>query len=143
MQAKIMMSEKREKRTEGIRRYFIASHRTSSLQLIPFDRLTRTEHVVRIADLSVVGVGIESKEPLEPGLACFEDLVGGHKFGVITWCKRTGNGYRAGISFVTLPREKEEYILNEVKHARLHKALRDPENIIKTLLKSIKPTRNI
>lgn len=57
------MTEKREKRAEGIRRYFIASHRTSSLHLIPFDRLTQTEHVVRIADLSVVGVGIESAEP--------------------------------------------------------------------------------
>lgn len=131
----------KDKRTEGIRRYFIASHRTSSLHLIPFDKLTRSEHIVRIADLSVVGVGIESKDPLEPGLACFEDLVGGHKFGIITWCKRLDEGYRAGISFVTIPREKEEYILNEVKQAPAHKALRDPENVIKTLLKSIKPAK--
>ncbi len=132
-------TDAKDKRSGGIRRYFIASHRTSSLHVIPFDRLTRSEHIVRIADLSVVGVGIESQEPLEPGLACFEDLVGGHKFGVITWCKRRGQGYRAGISFVTLPRDEEEYILKEVMHTPDRKALRDPENIIKTLLKSIRP----
>ena len=133
------MSEKKEKRTSGIRRYFIASHRTSSLHLIPFHRLIHTEHLVRIADLSVVGVGIEASELLEPGLAFFEDPVGGHKFGVITWCRKSDEGYRAGISFIMLQREQEEYILHEVRRSPSHTPLRDPDKIIEGVLNSIRP----
>ncbi|OGW41520.1 MAG: hypothetical protein A2010_05000 [Nitrospirae bacterium GWD2_57_9] len=132
------MTEKNEKRTSGIQRYFITSHRTSAVHIIPFDHLIQADHVVRIADLSVVGVGIESKNPIEPGLACFEEPVGGHKFGIVTWCKQQGDGYRAGISFVKLPHEKEQYILDQVRISMSHKLLRDPDKIIESLLKTIK-----
>ena len=136
------MDEQKDKRTGGIRRYFIASHRTSSVYVIPFNRLSRTTHRVRIVDLSVVGVGIESKERIEPGLACFEEQVGGYKFGVITWSRPSEEGYRAGISFMTLPQEKEQYILDQVRSDRSHTSLRDPEKIIETLLQSIKRESN-
>jgi len=136
------MDEQTDKRAGGIRRYFIASHRTSSLHVIPFDRLARMTHSVRIVDLSVVGVGIESKERIEPGLACFEEPVGGNKFGVITWSRPDGERYRAGISFMTLPHEQEQYILKQVKTARSHISLRDPEKIIESLLQSIMPESN-
>jgi hypothetical protein len=136
------MTDRKDKRTGGIQRYPIASHRTSSLQIIPFDKLVRSEHIVKISDLSVVGMGIESQEPLEPGLACFEERVVGHKFGVVSWCRPSGEGFRAGISFMTLPREKERYILDQVKQSPDHKSLRDPEKIIETLLKSIKRDSN-
>lgn len=133
------MPEQNEKRKNGVQRYFITSQRTSSLRVITFDRLARKEHVVRIVDLSVIGMGIESNDPIESGLACFGDRVGGHKLGVVTWCRQNGDSYRAGINFITLPREKEQYILNQVKQSPSHKCLRDPEKIIETLLQSIKP----
>ncbi len=136
------MTERKEKRTGGIQRYFIASHRTSSLRVITLDQLDRTQHLVRIVDLSVVGVGIELNEWIDPGLVCFEDQVGGHRFGLVTWCRQSGDGYRAGISFMTLPQEKEKYILRQVKLARFNKSLQDPAKIIANLLESIKRERN-
>jgi hypothetical protein len=136
------MTKSKDKRGRGIQRYFIGSHRSSSLHIIPFDNMVQAEHVVRISDISVVGVGIESTEPIEHGLVCFEDAVGGHKIGVLTWCRPFGEGFRAGINFVTLPHEHERYILKQVKQTSSHKVLRDPEKIIETLLNSIKRETN-
>lgn len=96
------------------------------------------KHVVRIADLSVVGVGIESKESIEPGLVCLDEPVSGQKFGIITWCKQHEEGYRAGISFVTLGHDQAEYILSQIKRTSGQQSLCDPEKIIETLLKSLK-----
>ncbi len=112
------------------------------MHVIPFADLIKQEHTVRIADLSVVGVGIVSQEPLERGLACFEEPVGGHKFGIITWCKPAESGYRAGIHFVTLSQEKERYIMQQLNKNSSHRCLRDPEKIIESLLESIKPEDN-
>jgi hypothetical protein len=122
----------------GIQRYGVASRRSTALGVIAFDRLMRTEHVVRIVNLSVVGVGIESGGPIEPGLVCFKEQVGGHKFGVVAWCRPEGDKYLAGINFTTLPLEKEMYIRKQVKQSRSHKPLRDPEKIIAALLESVK-----
>jgi hypothetical protein len=133
------MTEDADKRTRGVQRYFVASHRTASVQVIPFDQLTCSGHIVRIADLSIIGVGIESPDPIEPGLACFDEPVSGHRFGVVAWCRQKGDRYRAGISFVTLSHPHEQYILNQLSLSPRHKALRDPEKILETLLKDIKP----
>ena len=132
------MTEQNENKNRGIQRYSMASLRTSAMSVIAFEQLTRTEHVVRIINLSVVGVGIESGEPIEPGLACFKEQVGGHKFGVVAWCRPDGDRYLAGINFTTLPLEKERYLRKQVKQSHPHKPLRDPENIIGALLESVK-----
>jgi hypothetical protein len=131
-----------ENKNRGIRRYNVASRRTAAVGVIAFDRLTRTEHVVRIVNLSVVGVGIESGEPIEPGLVCFNEQIGGHKFGVVAWCRPDGDRYLAGINFTTLPLEKELYLRQQVKQSHPHKPLRDPEKIIATLLDSVKRHTN-
>ncbi len=136
------MENENEKKISGIQRYSMALHRSSSLHLITFDRLTRRDHIVRFVDLSVVGVGIESKDPIEPGLVCFKEQVIGNKFGVITWCRRCGEEYRAGINFVTLPIEQELYLLNQIKQSDSPTVLRDPENMIAGLLESIKPRKD-
>jgi hypothetical protein len=137
------VTKRKDGKNNGIQRYSVATQRTSSLGVIAFDRLTRTEHVVRIVNLSVVGVGIESGEPIEPGLACFKEQVGGHKYGVVTWCRPDGdNRYRAGINFTTLPLEQEQYLLNQLKQSPPHKPLQDPEKIIATLLDSVKRHAN-
>ena len=132
------MTEHDENKKRGIQRHRVASRRTSAVGVIAFDRLTRTEHVVQIVNLSVVGVGIESNEPIEPGLVCFKEQVGGHKFGVVSWCRADGDRYLAGIIFTTLPLEKERYLRKQVKQSRPHKPLWDPEQIIAALLESVK-----
>lgn len=134
----LFVTEQNGNRNRGIQRYSVVSQRTSAVGVIAFDRLTRTEHVVRIVNLSVVGVGIESGEPIEPGLVCFKEQVGGHKFGVVAWCRPDGDRYLAGINFTTLPLEKERYLRKQVKQSRPHKPLRDPEKIIASLLESVK-----
>ncbi len=136
------MIERNENRSRGIQRYSVASRRTSAVGVIAFDRLTQTEHVVRIVNLSVVGVGIESNEPIEPGLVCFKEQVGGHKFGVVAWCRVDGDRYLAGIIFTTLPLEKEKYLRKQVKQSHPHKPLWDPEQIIAALLDSVKGQTN-
>jgi hypothetical protein len=136
------MTERKEGRERGIQRYFMATQRTSSVGVIAFDRLTQKEHVVRIVNLSVVGVGIESSEPIELGLVCFKEQLSGHKFGVVTWCRAEGDTYQAGINFTNLPHDKEQYLLKQVKQSHPHKPLLDPGNIIATLLESIKEQTN-
>jgi hypothetical protein len=130
--------ENEEDKNRGIQRYSVASQRTSCLGVITFGHLMRTEHVVRIVNLSVVGVGIESSERIEPGLVCFKERVVGHKFGVLTWSRQNGDQYRAGINFVTLPHEQEVYLLKQAEQARPGRMLRDPEKVIAALLDSIK-----
>jgi hypothetical protein len=130
--------ENEEDKNRGIQRYSVASQRTSSLGVITFGQLMRTEHVVRIVNLSVVGVGIESSERIEPGLVCFKEQVGGHKFGVLTWSRQSGDQYRAGINFVTLPHEQEVYLRKQAEQSRPGRTLGDPEKVIAALLESIK-----
>jgi hypothetical protein len=132
------VTEREDTRNGGIQRYRVASQRTSVVGVITFDRLMRMEHIVRIVNLSVVGVGVESNERIEDGLVYFKKQIGGHKFGVVAWCRRHGDGYRAGINFTTLPLDQERHLLKQVRESRPHKPLRDPEQIIAALLESIK-----
>jgi hypothetical protein len=127
-----------EKRNQGIQRYLVTSHRTYSLDVIAFDEPSLTEHVVRIVDISVIGVGIESSNRIEPGLVCFKEQVGGQKYGVLVWSKPNSDRYRAGIQFVVLPPEEEAYLQEQVKQSHPYKSLRDPDKIIASLLKSVK-----
>jgi hypothetical protein len=127
-----------EKRSRGIQRYHVTSPRTHSLDVIAFDQPARTEHVVRIVDVSVIGVGIESSERIEPGLICFKEQIGGQKYGVLIWSKLRSGGYRAGIQFVVLSPEEEAYLQEQVKQSPPHKSLRDPDKIIASLLQSVK-----
>ncbi len=136
------MANRKEHRNSGIRRHIFPSQRTSTIRVISFDRLLQTEHVVHFVDLSVVGVGIESSEPVEAGLVYFKEQVAGHKFGVVAWCRQNGDRCRAGINFLTLPIEKEQYVLNEVKRSQPRRALRDPDKVIASLFESINPARS-
>jgi hypothetical protein len=134
----IFVTRTGEKRSQGIKRYQVNTQRTYSLDVIAFDQTTRTEHVVRILDISVIGAGIESNERIEPGLICFKEKVGGQKYGVLIWSKLSSGGYRAGIRFVVLSPEEEAYLQEQVKQSPPYKSLRDPDKIIATLLQSVK-----
>lgn len=132
------MTKKESAIQRGIQRHSITSPRACSLGVIAFNQLKRTDHIVQIVNLSIVGVGIESTEKIEPGLVCFKESVGGHKFGVLTWIKRSEDRYRGGINFVTLSLDKEQYIQEQIRQSRPHRSVSDPENIIASLLDSIK-----
>ncbi len=132
------MTAGEEKRARGIKRYDITSPRTYSLDVIGFEQPVRTEHVVRILDFSVVGVGVLSSVQIGSGLVYFREPVSGQKFGVIIWSQPKDDQFRAGIKFVILPPENEEYLQEQVKQSYPHMALPDPDKIIPSLLESIR-----
>lgn len=133
------MAESKERMTTGIQRYFMSSPRICSINIIPFDKMTRLEYIVQVSDISVVGVGIVSREPIDHGLVCFENSVGGQKFGVVAWSRPSDGVCRAGINFVTLSKEKEQYVTNQIRKSPVNKQLCDPDGILEGLLKSLKP----
>jgi len=136
------LSEMEDKRSRGIQRYRLTSQRTFSMGVLAFAQPTRTEHVVQIVDFSVVGVGIELAERIEPGLVYFKEPVGGQKFGVLVWSKQRGDRYRAGIKFVVLSSEEEVYLLEQVQQPHRDTAPRAPDKIIASLLESIQRETN-
>ena len=136
------MNEDDKKRAGGIQRYRHTGSRTYSLDVISFDQPVRTEHVVRIIDFSVIGVGIESSEVIGPGLVCFREPVGGQKFGVVIWSKPSGNQYRVGIRFVIVPSEEEAYLQEQFKQSYPFTQLQGPDKRIASLLDSIKNEMN-
>jgi hypothetical protein len=69
--------------------------------------LERSDHVVRIVDISSGRVGVESDEQMEPGLAWFNNSIGDHRGGVLLWSRKQGDRYRAGIRFMSLSAEDE------------------------------------
>ncbi len=130
------------KRSQGVQRYHVTSNRTYALDVIAFDQPTRTEHVVRIVDISVIGVGIESREQIEPGLICFKEQIGGQKYGVLVWSKLSSGGYRAGIKFVDLSPEQDACLQEQAIQTPPCESLRDPDKIIASLLEAIKNEKN-
>ncbi|MEK6743565.1 MAG: PilZ domain-containing protein [Nitrospirota bacterium] len=125
----------------GILRHPITSLRSCSLGVIISSHLEWQDHIARIVDLSITGVGIESSVMIPPGFVWFNESVGGNKYGVLTWCKPHGDQYRAGINFVTLARDEEQYIEEQVKQLKPHTPLRDPRQIISTMIESLKRSR--
>ena len=132
------MIEGEDKRARGVLPYEFTSPRACSLDVVAFDPPVLTEHLVRIQDLSVVGLGITSLEPINPGLVCFREPVAGQKYGVIIWCKLCIDKYRTGIRFVILPSEEEAFLKEQVKQSQPFNVLQDPDKIIANLLESIK-----
>ena len=124
--------------TVRMRRHAISTQRVCRLGIISFKKLHWTDVRARIVDLSVTGVGIDSDEQLEPGFVWFIDRVGGHRGGVLMWSRRQENKYRAGIRFVSLSRDEEQYLQEQVALSQPHEPVRDPETIINTIIHSLK-----
>jgi len=125
----------------GILRHPITSLRSCSLGVITSSHLEWKDHIARIVDLSITGVGIESSEMIPPGFVWFKESVGGHKYGMLTWCQARGDRYRAGINFVTLSRDEEQYVQEQVRRVKPHTPLRDPLQIITAMIESFKKSR--
>jgi PilZ domain len=131
------MNEKKQIQRMGVRRYLAATERTSSLDVISFGDLQRTNYIARIVDLSVIGIGIEVDQPLQPGLVWLKDRVFGQKCGTLVWCKQYGTLYRAGIQFMHLTGLEEEYIRNQLELPKRCNPIRDPDGIIAALMQGI------
>jgi len=125
-------------RTRAIERHRSRTLRSCSLGVVTGGSLERAEHVVRVVDLSVTGVGIESSELIDPGFVWFKDRVGGHKYGVLTWCRKNGDQYRAGITFITLSRTDELYVLNQASDLLPCEPFKDPLQVIEAIIASVR-----
>lgn len=121
-----------------MRRHAINTPRLCRMGIISFKQLHWMDIKARILDLSVTGVGIASDEQLEPGFVWFIDRVGGHRGGVLMWSRKQENRYRAGIRFVALSRNEEQYVQEQVALSRPHTPVHDPETIINTIVHSLK-----
>jgi hypothetical protein len=106
--------------------------------VITFQQLEWKNHDAQIIDISIIGVGIESSQQIEPGLVWFKERIGGYKSGVLMWSKQSGPLYRAGIKFVPLSRDEEAYVQEQVKQSLPLKRVHDPARIISTLIESVK-----
>jgi hypothetical protein len=100
--------------------------------------LERRDRVVRIVDSSVTGAGIESSERIDPGFIWFKERVGGHKYGVLTWSRKSGDQYRAGITFVTLSRADELYVQDQLRRSAQLDLFRDPRQVIERIIASVR-----
>jgi len=112
--------------------------RDCSLGVISFKDCTWSDHLVKIVDFSVIGIGIESDQPIEPGIIWFKENLYGHKCGSLVWRKKNGVRYRAGIQFISLTREQEKYLQLQIEQMRHFKRVQDPERIIAMLMAYIK-----
>ena len=92
------------------RRQPTVMHRRCSMGLLSFTHLETSDHVVRIVDISSRGVGVESDEPIDPGLVWFHTRVEDHRGGILLWSRKQGDRYRAGIRFLFLSAEDERLL---------------------------------
>src|SRR5574341_1118321 len=101
----------------GVRRYPVTAHRDCPMGVITFRQLEWNDHHAQLTDISVVGIGIESNQQIEPGLVWFKERIGGYRSGVLMWSKQTGARFRAGIKFVPLSREEEAYLQEQAQQS--------------------------
>ncbi len=94
-------------------RYEVPGNRTCSLDVLAVASRTWTSLVTRLVDVSLTGVGVESDQPVHPGIAWFRHRMCGYKCGVVVWCIRQGARYRAGIQFVGLNHRDKECLKRE------------------------------
>jgi hypothetical protein len=133
-----ILTEKRNNQGTGVKRRPISKERVCSLGVISFDNLEWSDHLVKVVDFSVIGIGVESDGPIDPGIIWFNESLYGQRCGLLVWCKKTGICYRAGIKFISFTREQEEYLRQQVERIQHVKRLQDPDNIIARMIADIK-----
>jgi len=137
-----MVDEQKLYQRAGVRRYFTAMERNCSLIDISFKDLSWTDYRVRIIDLSVIGIGIASDEPIPSGIIWLKHRVFGQKCGSLVWCKQVGVLHRAGIQYMHLTRPEEEYLQKQIELAQPGKPIPDPDRVIAALIQDISNARN-
>ncbi len=132
-----MMKDRRDI-LNGVKRRPVTRERDCPLGVITCKDLGWKDHLVKIVDFSVIGVGIESDRPIEPGIIWFKDGIYGQKCGSLVWCKKIGLRYRAGIQFLSFTRDQEEYLRQQIEQLQRDNKLHDPERFISKLIDEIK-----
>ena len=120
------------------RRHALTVDRDCTLGLIDFRHLEWSGHSAHLVDISTTGVGISSRDRIEPGIVWFKDRVGGHRSGLLMWVRRQGEEYRGGIKFVPLSRDEELYLQDQISWTRPHTPVRDAVTIIESVMESMK-----
>jgi hypothetical protein len=129
------IDKRSEQRQAG--RYPLAAQLDCAMCIITFKDLAWKDHVVFLKDISMSGVGVEAEKRIDTGFVWFRDHVGGHRGGVLMWSRLVGYNYRAGIQFVPLARDAEEFVNSQISLLRDHKPLRHPTATISTIMESI------
>jgi len=137
------MNEKRRSQRKDVKWQPVTSELDCSLNIISFHNLVREDHITRIIDRSIVGIGIETDHPIHPGIVWLREHVYGSKCGVLMWCHQIGDLYRCGIRFVSVTRAEEDFFQYQINQARPSEKIWDPDQIILRLndcmLKSCQP----
>lgn len=115
-------------------RHFIVVQRECSLAVMSFKLLDWKDHTARIVDISRNGIGLELRNPIDPGFVLFRDRVGGHSRGIVLWSRREQELYRAGIRLLALPEAEQHYLKGVSPMTGRHTARRSPEEIMSTLI---------
>jgi hypothetical protein len=132
--------ERNELRQAG--RYPLAVKRDCEMCIITFKDFDWKDHVTLLKDISMHGVGVESNRRIGPGFVWFRDRVSGHRGGVLLWSRQVGRLYRAGIQFVPLSHEAEQFIHSQVDLLRANQPLRYPQAILSMIMGSIGPQKH-
>ena len=127
------MDEKRRTQRKEVILYPASSDLNSSLGVISFNNLVRTDYIVKIVNRGINGIGIETDHPLQPGVVWFKVGIYGQKCGVLMWCNQIGSRYRCGIRFVSVTRVEEEYFRYLIENIKPSNPVRDPDRIITKL----------
>jgi len=133
----VLNVNKKHSAYKEVQRYTLANPRSCSLGVITHKNLEWIEYSVRIVDMSILGIGVESNQQIPSGLVWFKKRVGGHKCGALRWSTQRNFHFRAGIEFMDLSRDMEEYLQQQIKQSQPHQPITDPEQIITTLLDAV------
>ncbi len=127
------MDEKRRTQRKEVTWQPFLSDLNGSVEVISFNNLVRTDYLAKILNRSIIGLGIETDLPIQPGVVCFKEFVYGQTCGVLLWRKQIGSRYRCGIRFLSLTRIEEEYLRYQIKQVEPSKQVRDPDRILTRL----------
>jgi len=133
---KITCIDKRNEQRQADR-YPLAAQLECEMCIITFKDLAWKDQVVSLKNISMNGVGVEAEKKIDTGFVWFRDRVGGNRGGVLMWSRQVGYNYRAGIQFVPLSRDAEEFINSQISLLRDHKPLRHPTATISTIMESM------
>ncbi len=127
------MNEKRHNQRKDVKWQPITRGLDFSLGIVSFHNLVRTDYDARIVDRSLIGIGIESDQPINPGIVLFRESVYGQKCGVLIWCHQKDNRYFSGIHFLSLTLAEEEFFRYQIERVKPGVQIQDPDRIIAQL----------
>jgi hypothetical protein len=136
------MDEKKYSRKQGVKRHTVVMDRDCRLGVISCENFVWTEHSVKIVDLSIIGIGVETERQIEPGIIWFKEPVYGQRCGFLIWSKQFGDRYRSGIQFVSLNRADEEYLHRQVSRTQSREPFQDPDQVLARMMDGFNKDRD-